>query len=157
MIEIERKFWVAKEKWKPAGEGRKLVQGYLSVDPERTIRVRIVGEQAFITIKGKTEGIRRTEFEYKIPKSEGEILLNMCLYSPVEKIRFKEKIGDCVWEIDVFGGANQGLILAEVELEQDDQQIQLPAWVGKEVSGDVRFYNSYLAVHPFSFWQNKPI
>jgi adenylate cyclase len=81
----------------------------------------------------------------------------MCLYSPVEKIRFEEKIGDRVWEIDVFGGANQGLILAEVELEHEDQQIQLPAWVGKEVSGDVRFYNSYLAVHPFSSWQNRHI
>ncbi|MCG6189220.1 CYTH domain-containing protein [Maribellus maritimus] len=155
MVEIERKFLVTAEGWQPGGEGQKLVQGYLSIDPERTVRVRIVGEKSFLTVKGKTTGITRTELEYEIPLKEGVILLEMCLNFPVEKSRFKETIGGLLWEIDVFEGANKGLILAEVELLSERQKIDIPAWVEKEVSGDIRFYNSYLSSNPFSTWKNK--
>ncbi len=153
MIEIERKFLVKEENWKPQGDGLKIIQGYLSVEPERTVRVRVAGERAFLTIKGKTVGIKRIEMEYEIPKSEGEILLKMCLDFLVEKRRYKEKNGNLVWEIDVFEGKNKGLILAEVELKREDQEIQIPDWVKKEVSGDKRYYNSYLVVNPYSEWE----
>ncbi|QGY42393.1 adenylate cyclase [Maribellus comscasis] len=155
MVEIERKFLVAAKVWRPGGNGQKLVQGYLSVDPERTVRVRVVGEKSFLTIKGKTNGITRTELEYEIPLEQGKIILGMCLDYLVEKTRYKETIGGLVWEIDVFEGANKGLILAEVELVSEKQKIDVPAWIEKEVSGNIRYYNSYLSSKPFSTWENE--
>lgn len=152
MVEIERKFLINTELWKPIGTGTKMKQGYLSVDPERVVRVRIAGENAYMTIKGKPVGLVRTELEYEIPINEAEILLKMCLNFPVEKTRFKEKIGTLVWEIDVFEGENNGLVMAEVELTHENQEIDLPGWIGKEVSFDSRYYNSWLSRNPFSKW-----
>lgn len=152
MVEIERKFLVSADKWNPRTEGLRLKQGYLSVIPERTVRVRVAGDKAFLTIKGKSVGIKRTEFEYEIPKKEGEVLLKMCLDYPVEKVRYKERINSLVWEIDVFEGMNNGLILAEVELENENQEVQIPFWINKEVSDDFRYYNSNLSSHPYSMW-----
>jgi adenylate cyclase len=152
MQEIERKFLVDKNRWKPSGPGKELKQGYLSVDPERTVRVRIAGDKAYLTIKGKSIGISRTELEYEIPMAEAEILLAMCLDFVVEKTRYIEKRQGLVWEIDVFHGKNSGLLMAEVELEKENQQIEIPDWVEKEVSEDYCYFNSWLSQNPFSLW-----
>ena len=152
MVEIERKFLINTDLWKPKGNGTKIKQGYLSVDPERVVRVRIAGEKAFLTIKGKLSGIVRTELEYKIPKNEAEVLLKMCLNFPIEKTRFKERSGNVTWEIDVFEGGNKGLIVAEVELRAENQSVDLPEWIGDEVSADIRYYNSCLSENPFTKW-----
>lgn len=152
MVEIERKYLINTKLWNPSEKGTKIKQGYLSVDPERVVRVRVAGKKAYITIKGKPEGIVRTELEYGIPKNEAEVLLKMCLDLPIEKTRFKESIGNMIWEIDVFEGENKGLILAEVELADENQKIDLPNWVGEEVSLDSRYYNAWLSRNPFSKW-----
>ena len=152
MLEIERKFLINPELWQPSVNGVEIKQGYLSVDPERVVRVRVTGEKAFLTIKGKPVGIVRTELEYEIPKNEAEVLLKLCLDFPVEKIRFKEKIGELVWEIDIFKGENEGLIMAEVELADENQNVDLPDWVGDEVSSDSRYYNAWLSQNPYSKW-----
>jgi adenylate cyclase len=152
MVEIERKFLIKTELWQPSAKGVEIKQGYLSVDPERVVRVRVAGEKAFLTIKGKPEGIVRSEHEYEIPKNHADNLLKMCLDFPVEKTRFKEKIGDMVWEIDVFKGENKGLIMAEIELEDENQNVDLPDWIGEEVSSDSRYYNAWLSRNPFSKW-----
>lgn len=152
MLEIERKFLVDQKKWKPTGESKKLKQGYLSVDPERTVRVRIVEDKAFLTIKGKSVGIKRTELEYAIPLNEAEVLMKMCLDIPIEKKRYLEVRGELIWEIDVFEGANKGLVLAEVELKHENQKVDLPDWITKEVSDDPRYFNSWMSQNPFSEW-----
>jgi len=152
MLEIERKFLVDTKKWVPKDEGVKIVQGYLSVDKERVVRVRIKGNQAFLTIKGNQQGITRTEFEYKIPVTEAEDMLKMCLNFPISKTRYIEKIEGLIWEIDVFNDANTGLVMAEVELENESQHVVLPEWVIKEVSDDQRYFNAWLSNHPFSTW-----
>jgi len=152
MQEIERKFLVDTTKWNLVGVGTNMKQGYLSVDPERTVRVRIAGEEAFLTIKGKSKGISRTEIEYKIPIDEAEILMAMCLDFIIEKTRYKEKKQNLVWEIDVFHGNNAGLVLAEVELESETQHVELPIWIEKEVSNDKRYFNSWLSQNSFSTW-----
>lgn len=152
MQEIERKFLIKEELWKSVGAGTAMQQGYLSVDPDRVVRVRIAGELAFITIKGKTAGIIRTELEYEIPKKDAEILMKMCLDYIVEKIRYTERIGNLTWEIDVFEGKNKGLIIAEVELEDENQNIDLPLWIEREVSEDHRYFNSWLSGNPYSEW-----
>ncbi len=152
MYEIERKFLVDHKKWNPADKGIKMRQGYLSVVPERTVRVRISGDEAFITIKGKPTGIKRIELEYKIPVKEAAELMKLCLDFPVEKTRYYEKRDDIIWEIDIFEGKNRGLILAEVELKHEDQHINLPNWIEKEVSEDYRYFNSWLSQNPYSEW-----
>jgi adenylate cyclase len=152
MVEIERKFLINTELWKPTGTGTKIKQGYLSVDPERVVRVRIAGEKAFLTIKGKPAGIVRTELEYEIPQNEAEVLLKMCLNFPIEKTRFKERLGNLTWEIDVFERENNGLVVAEVELTDENQKVDLPEWIGEEVSSDFRYYNSWLSENPFTKW-----
>lgn len=152
MQEIERKFLIDFAKWKPADKGIKIKQGYLSVDPERVVRVRIAGQKSYLTIKGKTIGISRTELEYEIPLNEANVLLKMCLDVPIEKTRYVEQINGRKWEIDIFEGANTGLVLAEIELEIEDQQVDLPDWILKEVSEDYRFYNAWLSKHPYSNW-----
>ncbi len=152
MVEIERKYLIKKELWRSSGKGIKIRQGYLSVDPERTVRIRFADERAFLTIKGKSKGIVRTELEYEIPKIEAEVLLKMCLDFPVEKTRFKEKIKNLTWEIDVFEGENKGLIMAEVELKHENQNVDLPEWIGEEVSNDSRYYNAWLSKNPYSKW-----
>lgn len=152
MIEIERKFLVSQSKWQPVGVGTKIKQGYLSADPERVVRVRLSGSMAYLTIKGPAKGIARTELEYKIPLDDAEILIKMCVGYPVIKTRYIERIGKNVWEIDVFEEENKGLVMAEVELEDENQMVDLPAWVEEEVSGDQRFFNSFLSQTPFALW-----
>ncbi len=152
MQEIERKFLVDTKKWRPSGKGTKYIQGYLSDDPERIVRVRIAEEKAYLTIKGKVEGISRTEIEYEIPKNDAEVLMRMVLNNPVEKTRYKESVGGFTWEIDVFEGRNKGLFLAEIELENENQDFKLPDWAGTEVSHDKRFYNSHLSKKPYKDW-----
>jgi adenylate cyclase len=152
MVEIERKFLIDTELWKPTVKGIKIIQGYLSIDAEKVIRVRVADEQGFLTIKGKAKGIVRPEFEYEIPKNEAEILLSMCNGLVVEKYRFKEIFMGMLWEVDVFEGKNKGLFLAEIELEHEGQEFDLPGWVGEEVTFDFHYYNSWLARNPFKDW-----
>jgi len=152
-IEIERKFLAEGDGWKAAaGDGLACRQGYLAIDPEKTIRVRIIGEQAFLTIKGATSGISRSEFEYEIPVADAAELLKLCGDAVVEKTRYFIGHGGMVWELDVFSGTNEGLVMAEIELETEDQSFELPDWVGREVSGDARYYNASLARKPFTNW-----
>ena len=152
MQEIERKFLFDPEKWKAQDDGVKIVQGYLSTDKERVVRVRVKGEKAFLTIKGNQKGISRTEIEYEIAMDEANVMLKMCLDFPIEKTRYHETVGGLLWEIDIFHGVNQGLFLAEVELENENQAVELPMWVLKEVSNDHRYFNSWLSENPFSLW-----
>ena len=153
-IEIERKFLVVSDTWKNHVSGQfQLKQGYLQSAPERTIRIRTSNKEGFITIKGKTEGITRTEYEYPIPFSEALSLLALSENPPIEKVRYLVSHGSLTWEVDVFEGLNSGLVLAEVELQHENQEIDLPDWIGAEVSSDPRFYNSTLSAHPFSTWK----
>jgi len=152
-IEIERKFLVKGDGWKAAaGEGFACRQGYLSTDPDKTVRVRIIAEQAFLTIKGAPSGITRSEFEYEIPEADAAVLLALCGGAVVEKKRYFIEQDGMTWELDVFSGANEGLVMAEIELESEDQPFDLPDWVGEEVSGDIRYYNACLARNPFTTW-----
>jgi adenylate cyclase len=153
MQEIERKFLVDLRKWKPTDEGKKIEQGYLSVEQGRVVRVRIAGQNAFLTIKGKTHGISRIELEYEIPVEDAKVLLQMCLDVPIQKTRFIEMVNGHKWEIDIFEGANQGLVMAEIELKSEDQKFDLPEWVLNEVSYDHRFFNSWLSKNPYSTWK----
>lgn len=152
MLEIERKFLVKDGKWRPTTPGEKLVQGYLSTDKERVVRVRIRGMKAFLTIKGSSQGITRTEMEYEIPVEDARVLLGMCLNHPIEKTRYKEELGGKVWEIDVFEGLNKGLLLAEIELNDENETVEIPSWVMEEVSTDERFFNAYLSKYPYTKW-----
>ncbi len=152
-IEIERKFLLRNADWRKGSTGTNYRQGYLSIDPERTVRVRIAGDQGYLTIKGKTEGMSRAEFEYSIPLAEAtQLLATLCLRPLIEKIRYCVPYADRIWEIDEFAGENEGLILAEVELETSDQQVELPPWAGKEVTTDPRYYNSSLSQNPYRDW-----
>lgn len=154
MIEIERKFLVKTENFPRSGNKTILKQGYLSVDPERVVRVRIEGDLAWITIKGKMKGISRPEFEYKIPAEDAENLLLLSVNPPIEKIRHRIEFDEMLWEVDEFLAFNQGLIVAEIELEIETQEFLLPDWVGEEVTSDPRYFNSWLSVHPFTTWEN---
>ncbi len=150
--EIERKFLVTHNSWKENAPYSLFKQAYLNSTPERTVRIRIDGEQAFITIKSKTTGIQRQEFEYNIPVEDAEQLLLLCETAPLEKMRYRVQDHNHLWEIDEFLGVNEGLIVAEIELGDASEAFQKPEWLGKEVSDDPRYYNSYLANHPFSTW-----
>lgn len=152
MKEIERKYLIKEDKYIPTGKGIMIKQGYLSVDAGRVVRVRVADKKGFITIKGKMEGITRDEFEYEIPKKEAEKMLGMCLNNAIEKIRYIENFNGMTWEIDVFEKDNKGLVLAEIELESEDQRFDLPIWIKKEVTHDKRYYNSWLSVKPFKTW-----
>ncbi|MCY7321056.1 MAG: CYTH domain-containing protein [Phormidesmis sp. CAN_BIN36] len=152
-IEIERKFLVTHDRWRELAPGVLYRQGYVPTQPGRTVRVRVAGDQAFITLKGATQGIARSEFEYPIPVEDANEILNVLCASPlIEKYRHKIDLNGLVWEVDEFLGENQGLIIAEVELENADQAIELPDWVDEDVSHDPRYYNSNLVNHPFSRW-----
>ncbi len=154
--EIERKFLVKRESWPaPAAGGVRYRQGYLSTDPERTVRVRIAGGNAFITVKGLTRGIERHEFEYSVPLSDAAVMLDeLCVRPLIEKVRYRIEFAGRVWEVDEFSGENEGLLLAEVELSTADAQVELPPWAGLEVSADPRYFNSNLAQNPYSRWRN---
>jgi len=155
--EIERKFLVNREKWetipKPAGDFFR--QGYLSIEPEKTIRVRQTNDRSFLTIKGKTEGISRQEFEYEIPKEDAQNLLDHFAVSELSKIRYRVTFAGKLWEVDEFFGDNEGLILAEIELQNEDESFELPDWVGDEVSHDARYYNSNLTVEAYQTWKTS--
>lgn len=151
-LEIERKFLVDAEKWQANIPGTRLCQAYLSIDPNPTVRVRIDGEKAFLTIKGRTETISRPEFEYEIPVADAQEMLKLAISNPVEKIRYEVMYEGFLWEVDVFSGKNEGLIMAEIELESEDQAFARPDWILNEVSADRRYYNSYLSEHPFQEW-----
>lgn len=152
-IEIERKFLVTGDAWKRAAVGVLYRQGYLSTDKARTVRVRIAGERAFITIKGMAIGIARPEFEYEIPPDDAAAMLDgLCLKPLIEKRRYTLECKGMRWEVDEFLGENLGLVVAEVELDSADQAIELPEWIGLEVTDDARYFNSSLIAHPFSQW-----
>ncbi|MEA5535617.1 CYTH domain-containing protein [Crocosphaera sp. XPORK-15E] len=153
-IEIERKFLVKNDDWRSLESGKVYRQGYiLTQDKVTTIRIRIIGEDAYLTIKSKTEGISRNEFEYPIPLEDAKMMLDtLCSRPLIEKIRYKITIDNLVWEIDEFKGENEGLILAEVELNDENQEIFLPSWVGEEVTHDLRYYNVNLAKNPYQTW-----
>lgn len=152
-VEIERKFLVVDDRWRKNAMGTLFRQGYLSAEPERTVRVRVEGDIGKLTIKGKTEGIRRSEYEYQIPLQDADELLDtLCLRPLIEKTRYRIEHAGLIWEIDEFYGANEGLILAEVELESEAVDFSLPAWAGQEVSDNPRYYNANLVKDPFSEW-----
>lgn len=151
-LEIERKFLVDKNRWSPTNQGTKMIQAYLGLAPYPTVRIRIAGEKAFLTIKGRSETITRPEFEYEVPVDDAQEMLDLAISSPVEKIRYKIQHEGFTWEVDVFSGKNSGLILAEIELESESQDFPLPEWLLEEVSYDGRYYNSYLSLCPFQEW-----
>jgi CYTH domain-containing protein len=152
-LEIEKKFLVKDDSWKQQATGVFYRQGYLSSQPERVVRVRTVEEKAYLTIKGKSIGAARCEYEYEIPHAEAvEILTQVCEQPIIEKIRYKVIYEGLLWEIDEFEGENNGLVLAEVELEDEGQHIKLPPWVGEEVTVQEKYYNARLIKNPFSKW-----
>ena len=150
-VEIERKFRVA-DTFRPTGIGIEMTQGYLSRDPNKTVRIRTAGIQGFLTIKGKTEGARRLAYEYEIPLAEAQELLALCDETLVEKMRDVENYAGHAWEVDVFHGANAGLIVAEIELASETEAFALPPWIGAEVTGLKRYYNAALIAHPYGVW-----
>ncbi len=154
--EIERKFLVKGDYKSKAFQAEQMTQGYLSSVPERTVRVRLKGEQAFITIKGVTNasGTSRYEWEKEISTEEARELLLLCESGVIDKIRHWIKVGASTFEVDEFQGANEGLILAEIELESEEAPFEKPHWLGEEVTGDKRYYNARLSKHPFSTWKN---
>ena len=149
--EIERKFLVKEETWRQA-KGTQYRQGYLNSAKERIVRVRTIDDKGYLTIKGLTVGASRMEFEYEIPRQDAETLLDICEKPLIEKNRYKVAHGGFVWEVDEFFGENQGLIVAEIELESEDQYFSKPDWVGKEVTGDPRYFNSNLIKNPYTTW-----
>lgn len=153
-IEIERKFLVEGDAWRASADaGERLLQGYLANTGPATVRVRICGDAAFLTIKGATIGVSRSEFEYPIPVADAEAMLREMAVSPViEKVRYRVPCGGLVWEVDVFEGANEGLVLAELELDAEDAEFERPGWAGEEVSGDHRYFNVNLALNPYRRW-----
>ena len=155
--EIERKYLVIGDAWRSLGQRTRYRQGYLSTVKERTVRVRTVADKAYLTIKGVNEGIARAEFEYEIPVADANTLLDeLCKRPLIEKDRYKIPFAGLTWEVDEFFGENAGLILAEVELESEDQAFDIPEWIGEDVSDDPRYYNANLIAHPYRTWgENK--
>ncbi|WP_410499802.1 CYTH domain-containing protein [Chitinibacter sp. S2-10] len=151
-IEIERKFLLLNEGWRAqVRQSTRIAQGYLNADPERTVRVRIKGDTGFLTIKSKNEGISRLEFEYPIPIADALEMLKLCP-NVLDKTRHLVEIDGHTFEIDEFHGLNDGLIVAEIELESETASYPQPDWLGAEVSGDARYYNSALSKKPYSSW-----
>ncbi|MDD2799265.1 MAG: CYTH domain-containing protein [Bacteroidales bacterium] len=148
--EIERKFLVNSDAYKREAEGVYYRQNYLSNNESGVVRVRIAGDKGYLTIKGKSVGISRSEFEYEIPLDDAEVMLdNLCTLPEIEKVRYRVSFGGFVWEVDEFSGKNEGLVVAEIELPTEDTVFEKPDWVGEEVSDDARYYNSNLLNHPF--------
>jgi len=152
--EIERKFLVRGEVWREKAEGLSYRQGYLSTEKERTVRVRTIDSKGFLTIKGINVGATRNEFEYDIPVEDANQMLDeLCLKPIIEKKRYQIEHGGFIWEVDEFFGDNEGLILAEIELESENQSFETPSWIAEEVTGDPRYFNSNLIAQPFSSWE----
>lgn len=155
MIEIERKFLVKSDMFKSLARSKKrIVQGFLNTDPQRTVRVRIAGEKGFITVKGKsnTSGTSRFEWEKQITVNEAEALLKLCEKGILEKCRYEIPVGNHIFEVDEFYGDNEGLTVAEVELNSENETFEKPSWLGKEVTGKVKYYNSQLSKKPYKDW-----
>ncbi|MBC8430920.1 MAG: CYTH domain-containing protein [Desulfobacterales bacterium] len=151
-LEIERKFLVNNSAWRKE-QGVMYRQGYLNSIKERTVRVRIIGDKGYLTVKGISRGAVRAEYEYEIPGVEAEAMLDdLCEKPLIEKMRCKIAYKGFVWEVDEFCGENQGLIVAEVELESEDQKFEKPEWIGEEVTGDPRYFNANLIHHPYCRW-----
>lgn len=153
-VEIERKFLVVDDGWRlDVSRIRHIRQGYLSRNGAASVRIRCAdGGQAFLTIKSAKQGMVRQEFEYAIPAGDAEEMLLLCGCCTVEKQRHDVPYGGLLWEVDVFLGANAGLVIAEVELASENQEVDRPAWLGEEVTGDLRYYNTELAVRPYRTW-----
>jgi adenylate cyclase len=151
--EIERKFLVRSSDFAKLARGIPIKQGYISSGPDHSVRVRTYGDRGFFTIKGPTRGATRDEFEYEIPLADAEeILAHLCEHPPIEKTRYRIPVGKHIFEVDRFVGANEGLVVAEVELGSEDEAVELPDWIGREVTDDPRYYNSNLSRRPFSTW-----
>jgi len=152
--EIERKFIVEKDTWRDAvASETRVSQGYLANNSNVTVRVRLKGQKALLTIKGATRGISRAEYEYPIPMDDAKTMLNELATGPVvDKTRYEVRVGEHVWELDVFHGDNDGLIMAEIELGSEDEAFEMPDWAGTEVSDDARYYNVNLARNPYKHW-----
>ena len=158
MVEIERKFLVASNAFKAMAFAKyEIAQGYLNALPERTVRVRIKGDKGYLTIKGKgsESGMSRFEWEKEIPVSEAKLLLELCESGVVMKTRFEIKVANHIFEVDEFYGENEGLFLAEIELQSETESFEKPSWLGLEVTNDHRFYNSYLSQNPFKNWEQE--
>jgi len=155
MIEIERKFLTTSDDFKTlAFNQNRIIQGYLSRIPERTVRIRIRDEKGFLTIKGNTNksGLSRFEWEKEIPVDEAKALLHLCEKGVIDKIRYEVKVGLHIFEVDEFYGENKGLIVAEIELQSENETFEKPIWLGKEVTHEIKYYNSYLSKKPFLEW-----
>ena len=156
MIEIERKFLVTSNAFKyEASNSIRITQGFLNTHKERTVRVRLKGEKGYLTIKGKStnNGLTRFEWEKEISKTDAEALLNLCEKGVIEKTRFEVKSGNHTFEIDEFFGDNKGLIIAEIELQYETETFTKPIWLGEEVTGKIKYYNSQLSKKPFNTWK----
>ena len=151
-VEIERKFLVRDRGFLHGVAGVAYRQGYLSTDPDRTVRIRRAGEHAYITVKGRSQRATRAEFEYPIPLADADEMLALCIPPVIEKVRHRIELAGRTWEVDVFGGANEGLVVAEVELPSEDAVVDLPDWIGDEVTDDPRYFNANLIAHPFRDW-----
>lgn len=154
-MEIERKFLVLGDSWKTGARGTLYQQGYLSIESGRSVRVRIAGEKAWLTIKGETQSISRPEFEYDIPVEDARELMALCLPGIISKTRYLVPLGAHCWEIDVFEGDNAGLVVAEIELQDEREDFEQPAWLGREVTDDARYYNASLTGNPFCNWKTE--
>ena len=151
--EIERKYLVKNNAWKKMANGTSYRQGYLSTAKERTVRVRLIGNKGYLTIKGITVGATRVEYEYDIPVNDAsDMLAKLCEQPLIEKNRYKIEYAGLTWEVDEFFGENEGLVIAEVELESEDQKIEFPEWIGEEVTTDLRYFNSNLTKNPYRKW-----
>lgn len=153
-FEIEKKFLVKNDNWRELGVGEEYCQGYLNSEKGRTVRIRTIGEQGILTIKGPSKNGAKLEYEYEIPYSDAiEMLEKLCHKPLIEKTRYKIKHQQFIWEVDEFKGENKGLLFAEIELESVDQPFETPDWIGKEVTDDSRYYNANLVNNPYSNWK----
>ena len=162
--EIERKYLVKRNEWRSQKEllesqspnlGVRYCQGYIPTNNGTTVRLRIIGDQGYLTIKSRAVGYSRAEFEYPIPLKDAQAMLdNLCLKPLIEKYRYKVMVDNLTWEVDEFLGENEGLIIAEVELETEEQSINIPSWIEREVN-DKKYFNSYLVKHPYSQWSKN--
>lgn len=151
--EIERKFLLVGDSWRALAKGTKYRQGYLNSTKERVVRVRTIDDKGYLTIKGITTGATRVEYEYDIPENDATAMLDdLCEQPIIEKNRYKIDFAGFIWEVDEFFGENQGLVVAEVELESEEQSFEKPEWVGEEVTGDPKYFNSNLILNPFTKW-----
>jgi CYTH domain-containing protein len=151
--EIERKFLVRDLAMLDGADGLVYRQGYLSTDPDRTVRIRRAGDDAYITVKGRSRGSTRAEFEYEIPPADADAMLALCLEPVIDKVRYRIDHAGRTWEVDVFAGANDGLVVAEVELPDEDADVELPPWIGAEVTDDPRYFNANLVARPYREWR----